>query len=163
MSATLLPTPLTHDTHRLRAVPQRAVPQHIHHNDITRNLSYYGDIQQISDTNITPDRNSRDDIVMFDPSAKLTLLNSIWSVNIKGVNICIAPNTMNNQQLKYRQTHVAGFTGKSADNMQRACQLRLYYDNQYLITGRPRIFHNTDYHFDTDPQQISNAITKQSP
>jgi len=177
----------------------RRVPNNLHINDIQRNLSYYGSILNIQLTDSPPHSNFMNYIIIFDQSAKLALLNIVWSVNIKGYNISIAPAHLSDTQIAYRKEHVAGFKGfpstttasqalrtlrpygglncyfhqniayiafKSADIMHRACKLRLYYDEHYLIQGLPRLHRNSTHTDNTPPMHTPSprkSMTRQTP
>ncbi len=148
----------------------RYVPLFLNHGDIHNNLSYYDTITNIQEVNNLPST-QREILITFDHYAKLSLLDHIWSVNIKGHNISIAKAHLSISQLDYRQHYVVGFKGfnhkttesqalrllrpygsmschfhnnlayiafKSADQMHAVCRLRLYTDDDRLLSGRPR-------------------------
>ncbi len=86
------------------------VPLHISYEDITYNLSYYGQIERIHDVNNLPPT-QREILLTFDRHAQINLLNHIWAVNVKGYNISIAHTSITNAQLGQRKLYVAGFCG----------------------------------------------------
>src|SRR6266540_3742733 len=147
------------------------VPLHISHEDITYNMSYYGQIERIQDVDQLPPT-QREILITFDRHARINLLNHIWAVNVKGYNISIAHTSITNSQLEQRKLFVAGFRGfhyrttesqalrifrpyegmscqihqniayiafKTDEQMQSVCRLRLYTDDNRLLTGRPRV------------------------
>src|SRR6266540_232233 len=180
-------------TYRLRYVPLS-----LKHDDIKHNLSYYGKIVQLTEIDHLPP-SQREILITFDSQARLSLLDHIWAVNVRGYNISIAKAHLTTTQLDYRKAHVASFKGfnyrttesqalrlfrpyggmschfhqniaylafKSNEQMHAACQLRLYTDDDRLLSGRPRVLKSSDYSdsltASSSSNRPTNAMSKQT-
>ena len=88
----------------------RYIHPSLSHVNIQSNFSYYGHIESIQEVeNLPPTQ--REVIITFDSEARLSLLDQIWAVNIKGHNISIAKASLTDSQLDYRKKYVVSFKG----------------------------------------------------
>jgi len=91
------------NTYRLRHLPP-----FLSHDDLKYNLTYYGPITQLTEVENLPST-KREILITFDHHARISLLDNIWAVNIKGYNVPISKAHLTDSQLKVRNLHVAGF------------------------------------------------------
>ena len=73
-------------------------------------MSYYDQIVQLTELDHLP-LTQREILITFDPHARITLLDHIWAVNIRGYNISLAKAHLSTFQLDYHKSHVTGFKG----------------------------------------------------
>ncbi len=78
------------------------------HEDIIHNLSYYDHIEQIHEIDNLPSI-QREILITFDEQAKISLLDHIWAINVRGHNISLTKAHLTDSQLKYHNLHVTSF------------------------------------------------------